>query len=160
MKTVMIKSFAFDSREFLRRLVIGKTLAYQTEYVTTNGREFGQVFLSEPVDGETNVTKIMVKEGWLRVKSLDGRHDATEYFLRDCISHSEKNRFQLQLLELEREAQSFKKGMWSDQNASKGHRIASLSIQGDLKAYLDKYKGKPIDAILEQARDGLFIFHF
>ncbi|KNC97787.1 uncharacterized protein SPPG_06784 [Spizellomyces punctatus DAOM BR117] len=133
------ESFAFESREYLRSLLVGKEVAYKVEYTTTtNQRDFGVVLVQHPIDGETNINRIIAREGWAKVKSPEGKRTATEE--------------QELLASLEAEAQAAKKGIWQDQNTSKG--IVRYDVRDDARAFLDKYKGKPIDAILEQVRDG------
>lgn len=57
--------FAFASREFLRRLVVGKTCVFRVDYKidAANGREFGSVFL-----GEENVALSSVRNGFAKVR--------------------------------------------------------------------------------------------
>ena len=44
----MDEPFAFASREFLRRLLIGKQVKFRVEYaVQSIGREFGQVYVGD-----------------------------------------------------------------------------------------------------------------
>lgn len=138
------KPFAFEAREFLRGLLIGKTVAFKTEYTTTsNQREFGSLLLQVPMDGETDVTRILVKQGWAKVKSSEGRHEASEA--------------QQALLDLEKEAQESKKGIWADDgNGSHGPRSFSVNLQpadSEPKDFLAKYKGQPLPAVLELVRD-------
>ncbi|KAJ1550802.1 hypothetical protein HK096_004923 [Nowakowskiella sp. JEL0078] len=56
--------FAFQSREYLRKLIVGKEVAFKVEYTTaTNKRDFGVLLIAPPgIDGETNVTRLLVKE--------------------------------------------------------------------------------------------------
>jgi endonuclease YncB( thermonuclease family) len=61
----------------LRKLVVGKEVMFQVEATSPNGREFGSVRLSSPVHGETDVTTIMVSNGWLKVK-IDTKNNTGE----------------------------------------------------------------------------------
>ncbi|PWS22248.1 hypothetical protein DKP78_19375, partial [Enterococcus faecium] len=54
--------FAWESREFLRKLCIGKEVTFRVDYTAQNvGREFGTVYL-----GENNVAYTRIAEGWAR----------------------------------------------------------------------------------------------
>jgi hypothetical protein len=41
----MLQPFAWESREFLRKKLIGKEVSFTVEYKVPSGREFGTVFL-------------------------------------------------------------------------------------------------------------------
>ncbi|KAJ3128032.1 hypothetical protein HK100_009408 [Physocladia obscura] len=127
---------AFESREFLRKLLIGKEVAFKVEYTTTtNNRDFGSLTLAPPgVDGETNVARLMVQNGWAKVKSDTKRTPSDE---------------QIALLELEAAAQAGGLGLWSSKLSS---RSVSFSLL-DARSFLNLYKGKPVPALVEQVRD-------
>ncbi|KAI8928639.1 hypothetical protein BC831DRAFT_447426 [Entophlyctis helioformis] len=128
------EAFAFEAREFLRRALVGKEIAYKTEYTTaSNGRPFGSLTLRFPINGETSVARLLVKEGWVRVRAPDGKRQPTE------------------VAALEQEAQAAKKGLWSEKPSS---RNVSFNFTGEPRAFLEKRKGKQIDAVIEQVRDG------
>ncbi|TPX59628.1 hypothetical protein PhCBS80983_g02339 [Powellomyces hirtus] len=130
--------FAYESREFLRQLLVGKEVAYKVEYTTsTNQRDFGVLLVQHPVNGETNVNRILVKEGWVKVRSAEGKRTATEE--------------QEQLVGLEAEAQAQKMGIWQEQPTQKTVRY---DVKDDARAFLEKYKGQAIPAVMEQVRDG------
>ncbi|KAJ3053433.1 hypothetical protein HK097_004281 [Rhizophlyctis rosea] len=131
--------FAFASRDFVRRNLLGKEVIYRTEYTTTtNARDFGTLTVQHPVSSETVINRAIVKEGWAKAKQ-DNRKG------QDAKPDDQES-----LGELELEAQIAKKGIWSEEG---GARSAAHSV-ADARALLDKYKGKPIDAIIEQVRDG------
>ncbi|KAI8813003.1 hypothetical protein BJ742DRAFT_752189 [Cladochytrium replicatum] len=132
------EAFAFESREYLRKLLVGKEVAFKVEYTTTtNKRDFGVLTLAPPgLNGETNLTRILVKEGWLKVKQPEGKRTANEETVL--------------LSGLEEEAQAAKKGIWADPSTTR--KVASEV--SDLRAFLEKHKKTPIDAIIEQVRDG------
>jgi staphylococcal nuclease domain-containing protein 1 len=93
------EDYAFLCREFVRRLLIGKEVQFKIDYKTIGNRDFGGLRLhpSNAVDGENDVTRIIVSHGWSRVKQID-REPSDE---------------QLKLLELEADAQAQGKGIWS-----------------------------------------------
>ncbi|KAI9102856.1 hypothetical protein DFS34DRAFT_577116 [Phlyctochytrium arcticum] len=140
--------FAFESREFLRRALVGKEVFYTVDYTTTsNQRDFGVLRVQHPIVGEeTNVNRAIAKEGWARVKSADGKRTNSEecswYFVRE----------QELLLEYEKAAEAAGKGVFQDPSLS--NRSAKYDMRDEARAFLEQHKGKPIDAIVEQIRDG------
>ncbi|KAI8851643.1 hypothetical protein BC829DRAFT_386525 [Chytridium lagenaria] len=128
---------AFESREFLRKLLVGKEVAYRVEYTTASNRDFGIISLQPPgVDGETNITKVLIKNGLAKVKQPDGKRAPSDD--------------QVALSELEAAAEAGKIGIWD----AKPVRIFSYSTPEDTRAFLEKFKGKQVDAIVDQVRDG------
>lgn len=92
--------FAFKAREFLRNLIIANQVMFKLEYKSISNRDYGFLLLNpaNAIDGETNVTRILVKYGWAKVK-IDGSRELSE----------EQNI--LTMLELE--AQAAGRGIWS-----------------------------------------------
>ncbi|KAF7729367.1 hypothetical protein EC973_004624 [Apophysomyces ossiformis] len=133
------EAFAFLSREYLRKLLVGKEVAFVPEYTVTTvnpPREYGFILLANNED----VAELGVRNGWLKVRESKARgneeeHEATLETLR----------------QLEDEARQAKRGMWSDKED--GQRKISYSFDGDARTFLNQYKGKPLDAIIEQVRD-------
>ena len=64
-----MQPFAWQSREYLRKLLVGKEVKFAIEYkVPASGREYGTVWLK--IDGEpVNVNNKVVMEGWAEVRS-------------------------------------------------------------------------------------------
>ncbi|KAJ0536778.1 putative micrococcal nuclease [Helianthus annuus] len=133
--------FAWDSREFLRKLCIGKDVVFRTEYTIPNfSREFCSVFI-----GTTNVGNEIVTHGWAKVKEVKG--EVTP-------EHTE-------LLRLEEQARQQGIGLWDRSPGSVDAAIRNLppSAVGDpsnldAMGLLAANKGKPLEAIVEQVRDG------
>ncbi|KAI9251523.1 hypothetical protein BDA99DRAFT_552985 [Phascolomyces articulosus] len=131
--------FAFGSREFLRKLLVGKEVSFIPEYTittTTPTREYGFIITST---GE-QVAELGVKQGWLKVRDSKAHGDLEEH--EATLDH---------LHDLEDEARDAKKGMWSTDED--GTRDVSFTFDGDARAFLNKYKGQPLDATIEQIRD-------
>ncbi|KAJ3335235.1 hypothetical protein HDU93_006087, partial [Gonapodya sp. JEL0774] len=134
---------AFATREHLRRLLVGKEVAFRVDYTTaTNKREFGALYLppNQAVGGEQNVTRIAVTEGWLKVKPAEGK--------------SEKAEEHAHLLQLEAQAQFAQKGIWDPEAGTKTREVRYDLSKDESKALLDLWKGKDVDAVVEQIRDG------
>lgn len=132
--------FAWEAREFLRKLLIGKDIMFSVEYkVQTSGREYGSVWLS--VSGEPqNVTDMLVSEGLVEVRQT-GRP-------------SEENQ-RLSLIEAAAKASG--KGKWvqeSEEGTAITREVTWSMSSAQLRNFVDRNTGKEIDAIIEHVRDG------
>lgn len=129
--------FAFESRDALRKLVVGKVIQFQVLYTIPNTkREYGVAFLS---DGR-RLPEELVQEGWLKVREDAGRKEDSE----EVTQQLDKLRL------LEATARSEDKGLW----ASSGGRIKVQHDMGDAQAFLDTWKGKTVDGIVERVLSG------
>ncbi|CAG8728623.1 7415_t:CDS:1, partial [Ambispora leptoticha] len=123
--------FAFESREFLRKLLVGKEVSFCVAYTTPNSREFGSIFINNE-----NVTFQALREGWVKVRERKTKDDGDEL---------------APLLSLEQSAKEAAKGIWGDKgNAT---RTVNYALPGDPSEFLHKYRGTSIDGIVEQIRD-------
>ncbi|PIA40659.1 hypothetical protein AQUCO_02400015v1 [Aquilegia coerulea] len=136
--------FAWDSREYLRKLCIGKEVTFRVEYtVTSIGREFGSVFL-----GEKNVALLVISEGWAKVKDREQHKEELHPYLAE-------------LLRLEEQAKERELGRWSKVPGAADASIRRLppSTLGDpnnldVVNFLSENKARPIEGIVEHVRDG------
>ncbi|ONK58667.1 uncharacterized protein A4U43_C09F15430 [Asparagus officinalis] len=88
--------FAWGSREYLRNLCIGKDVTFKVDYTLPSiGREFGSVFL-----GDQNVTKLIVEEGWAKVREQGPQKGEPSSFL-------------VELQALEEQAKQKGRGRWN-----------------------------------------------
>ncbi|KAI9657420.1 MAG: hypothetical protein M1821_003102 [Bathelium mastoideum] len=130
--------FAFESRDFLRRQVVGKVVQFQVFYKIPTGvnREYGIVTLQ---NGQ-QLPDLLVAEGWAKLRDDAGRKDESEAGT--------------QLLEklqaLEARAKADEKGVWG----KKGGNVETTYELTDAKAFLEHWKGKNIDAIVEKVLSG------
>ncbi|KAI8981040.1 tudor domain-containing protein [Pilobolus umbonatus] len=116
--------FGYAAREFLRKLLVGKEVNFVVEYATAGQREYGTLYTST---GE-NVAELGVKAGWLKVRGQDEL-----------------------LLTLQAEAEKAHLGVWNDKET--GIRDVAFTFEQDPVEFLKKYKGKPLEAVIEQVRD-------
>ncbi|KAF1998950.1 hypothetical protein P154DRAFT_494301 [Amniculicola lignicola CBS 123094] len=130
--------FAFESRDFLRRLLVGKVVHFRVLYKIPTGanREYGILALPN----KTQLPDLSVAEGWLKLRDDAGRKDDSD----EATSTLEK----LQALEARAKADS--KGLWAD-GSSKIHSTSELS---DPKKFVEEHKGKQLDAIVEKVLSG------
>ncbi|KAF2085495.1 hypothetical protein K490DRAFT_58641 [Saccharata proteae CBS 121410] len=129
--------FAFDSRDFLRRLVVGRVVNFRVLYTIPTGakRDYGIVSLP----GGATLPEQSVAEGWLRIRDDAGRKD-----------DSDESASILQKLEaLEAHARLQGKGLWAED----GGHIESYELP-DPKAFVSSWKGKELDGIVEKVLSG------
>ncbi|XP_012471070.1 ribonuclease TUDOR 1 [Gossypium raimondii] len=136
--------FAWDSREYLRNLCIGKEVIFRVEYsVPSIARDFGSVYL-----GDKNVAMLVVSEGWAKVR-VQGQQKG------------EVSPYVAELLHLEEQAKQQGLGQWSKVPGAAEASIRNLppSAVGDpsnldAMGLLAENKGRSMEAIVEQVRDG------
>ncbi|ESQ31759.1 hypothetical protein EUTSA_v10003594mg [Eutrema salsugineum] len=138
--------FAWESREFLRKLCIGKEVAFKVDYKVEAiaGREFGSVYL-----GNENLAKLVVQNGWAKVREPGQQN-------QDKVSP-----YIAELLQLEEQAKQEGFGRWSKVPGAAEASVRNLppsavgdSGNFDAMGLLAASKGKPMEGIVEQVRDG------
>ncbi|XP_057530825.1 ribonuclease TUDOR 1-like [Amaranthus tricolor] len=139
--------FAWESREYLRKLCVGQVVSFKRKkedipslMTGTGAREFGSVLL----DGK-DLAKMVVSNGWAKVKELKG-DVSPEY---------------QELLQLEEQAKQQGLGKWSKTPGASEAAIRNLppsaigaSNNFDTETFLSENKGRSLHAIVEQVRDG------
>ncbi|KAL1303694.1 hypothetical protein AAFC00_007046 [Neodothiora populina] len=130
--------FAFESRDFLRKLCVGKVIRFSTLYniPTPSPRDYGTVTLQ---NGQ-QLLDLIVREGMVK--------------LRDDAGKKEESAQGTELLErlqaLEAHAKADEKGLWQRSIP----RIDSVYELSDPKQFVESHKGKPVDAIVERVLSG------
>ncbi len=131
------EQWAFESRDYLRKLVVGKAVTFQVLYQIPNTkREYAMVTLS---DGR-KLPEEAIKEGWVKLRDDAGRKEDTEKALQQL------NELKL----LEAQARSVDKGIWR----SEGGRIEVQHDMGNPQQFLDEWKGKTVDGLVERVLSG------
>jgi staphylococcal nuclease domain-containing protein 1 len=131
------EQWAFESRDALRKMVVGKNVQFQVLYTIPNTkREYGVVFLN---DGR-RLPEMMIEEGWLKLREDAGRKEDSE----EALQQLDKLRL------LEATARSEDKGLWQ----TSGGRINVQHDMGDAQKFLDTWKGKTIDGLVERVLSG------
>ncbi|KZF22963.1 hypothetical protein L228DRAFT_210766 [Xylona heveae TC161] len=130
--------FAFESRDYLRRLLVGKVIQFTVIYTVPTGvkRDYGLVFLPS---GHT-LPELLVSEGWLRLRDDAERKGDSE----ESVAQLEK------LRAAEAGARAQFKGVW----AASGGKLDNIYEVPDPKAFVDEWKGKTIDSIVERVLTG------
>jgi len=126
--------FAWAAREFLRKELIGKRVSFRVEATTPTGREMGSVTLD---DTGASVSSLVVGNGWAKVRQGgESRSPDAE-----------------ELVELGRVAEEQQLGMFATPGPN-AVREVNWANTFDSDALLQKLKGAPVDAIIEQAASG------
>jgi len=121
--------FAWESRDYLRRKCVGKTVKYQvTRPGMRAGRDYGTVFLEE---GNENLAIGCVAEGWCDVKEA-ARHPS----------------YYDELVRLRNLAKERKIGKWSENRDAGLHEITEISEE-DARDCVQRAKDHQYDAIIE-----------
>lgn len=124
--------FAFQSREYIRNLALGKPVLFTVLYtIPSTGREFGIVKIKDGPD----LPDELVKEGWVKVREDAGKKESDE----DILQRLEN------LRALESEAKAQEKGLWSGASGV-------IQVQNDLgdPSFLKEWSGKTVDGIVER----------
>uniref|UniRef100_A0A3P8X784 Staphylococcal nuclease domain-containing protein n=1 Tax=Esox lucius TaxID=8010 RepID=A0A3P8X784_ESOLU len=122
--------YAFQAREFLRKMLIGKEVCFTVEVKTVLGREYGMVYLGRDTTGE-NIAESLVKEGLANVR-------------REGIRGN--NPDQVRLCDLEDQAKASKKGMWAEGGATNTVRDLKYSIDNP-RNFVDSLHQKPVNGM-------------
>ncbi|KAH7913925.1 hypothetical protein BJ138DRAFT_1215342 [Hygrophoropsis aurantiaca] len=127
--------WAFESRDFLRALAVGKEISFTSTHSLPPNDEVTRDFGTGDIGG-LDLTSEMLKNGWAKTKEL--KRDPTE----------EDNRKR----DLEAEAKASGKGVWNPHGPQA--RDVHHTMPADSHAFVSEWKGKSIDALVEQVRDG------
>lgn len=135
--------FAFASRDFLRKLLVGKVIQFRTLYkIPTTSREYGIVLLGgAPGQPGASLPDLAVQEGWVKLRDDAGKKEESE----------ETTQLLEKLRALEARARVDGKGVWGE---GKEGRIECGHDVGDAKGFVEEWKGKDIDAIVEKVITG------
>ncbi|SPC67296.1 related to transcriptional coactivator p100 [Ustilago sp. UG-2017b] len=145
---------AFPSREYLRLLTVGREIRYRNEYTVpapaavpgsavAQPRQFAHVFLPPKGPGlpDTNVAHEILAAGWAKV------HDSVA---RRSDEADDSGSWRQKLRSVQEQAVAAGVGLWGPDDLLKVHH----SMPEDTAVFLAEWKGKPIESIVEQVRDG------
>lgn len=127
--------YAWEAREFLRKLLIGKEVQYREDYkLPGNNVVAGTIFLSE--DDKESINVKLVKAGLSEVNSKKQAPDSDELRM---------------LQEAENEAKAAGRGRWSNEPS----KVVRTQILNELsKETADKLVNQQITGIVEHVKDG------
>jgi staphylococcal nuclease domain-containing protein 1 len=129
--------FAFAAREFLRQKLIGKTVFFSSNHAAGN-RVYADVFFGP--NKQENLAHTLVSRGWCRVKEQKG--DSTRIYPERQA-----------MLDLENGAIARGLGV-HNKNVNSQDQIRLMDWMPDPTSLFQKFKGKPIPAIVDYVRDG------
>ncbi|KAH9929310.1 transcription factor [Amylocystis lapponica] len=128
--------WAYESREFLRTLVVGKSITFTTTHsLPHNSDDVERDIGSAQING-VDLTSELLKNGWAKLKDLKRDHTDED----------------LQRINLEKEASTALKGIWNS-HGPKAHAVHYM-MPTDSYAFVTEWKGQSIDAIVENVKDG------
>ncbi len=128
--------FAFEAREFLRKKLIGKEVLFIREATVSSTMDRGVLYLGKDAVSGENITDSLVAAGLVDVRQLN---KPTEDSIR--------------LSGLEEQAKSLGVGKWAKDNADSHVRNLKYTIE-NASNFVDSFRKKPVDAIIEYVRDG------
>ncbi|XP_072045647.1 staphylococcal nuclease domain-containing protein 1-like [Amphiura filiformis] len=135
--------YAWQAREFLRKKLIGKEVAFTIEYTAPgSGRAYGCIYMGKDTSGE-NITESIVSEGLVEVR-------------RGGIKPSDD---QTRLNDLEDAAKAAGKGKWAKENDPNMQRDIKWSVENP-RNFVDSLHQKPVEAVVEHVRDGCTVRAF
>jgi staphylococcal nuclease domain-containing protein 1 len=122
--------FAFASRDFLRKLLVGRVVNFKILYVIPNSkREYGIVWLPNG----PQIPEAAVADGWLKLRDDAGKRDEESPEITALVE-------KLQLSEAHAKADS--KGLWA--GSGEGAIKCAYEIS-DPKVFAEENKGKTFD---------------
>lgn len=133
--------YSFQSREFLRELLVGKVIQFEVVYTIPTGakREYGTIKLP---GFNAQLPDISIQEGWSKVREEAGkRGDETE----------ENQALLDRLRALEALARDAGKGVWG--SSDQGLVDTSYELTNG-KALVEKYRGQQLEGIVEKVLNG------
>ncbi|KAJ7188134.1 hypothetical protein C8R46DRAFT_10891 [Mycena filopes] len=126
--------WAYESREFLRAFAVGKEVTFVSTHSLPANDDVARDFGTAEIGG-IDVTNELLRNGWAKLKDIKRE---TEEDLRRR--------------ELENEAKAAGKGLWNPHGPQA--RAVHHTMPNDSQAFVSEWKGKSLDAIVEQVRDG------
>ncbi|TDL26266.1 transcription factor [Rickenella mellea] len=127
--------WGFESREFLRTLAVGKEISFTSIHQLPANDDVSRDLGNAEIGGVDLATELL-RNGWAKTKELK----------RDPTEEDQKRK------ELETEAKNAGKGVWNPHGPEA--RTVNYTMPTDSQAFINEWKGKSIDAIVEQVRDG------
>lgn len=138
------ETYAVQSRDYLRTLVVGREISFEVVY-SAAGLEFGNVVLSKPDGSNVDVGLAVIQNGAAKVREL--RSNAPE-----GSENSTEQARKVQLGEAEQQAKSEGLGLWAE-DVQKIE--VKYSMPEDPDAFMDEFgKGKKVDACIEGVNNG------
>ncbi|KAH8828077.1 hypothetical protein DL96DRAFT_1601611 [Flagelloscypha sp. PMI_526] len=127
--------WAYEARDFLRSLTVGKEVTFTSIHSLPPNEDVPRDLGHAHING-LDISLELLKNGWAKLKDL--KRDPTD---DDLLKR-----------EAESEAKSAGKGLWNPHGPQA--RTVHYTMPADSQAFVNEWKGKLIDAVVEQVRDG------
>ncbi|OBZ67115.1 Nuclease domain-containing protein 1 [Grifola frondosa] len=127
--------WAFESREFLRALAVGKPITFTSTHSLPPSDDVPRDIGSAEIGG-VDLASELLKNGWAKLKEL--KREPTEDDVRKR--------------ELENEARAAGRGVWNPHGPQA--RAVHYLMPTDSQAFIAEWKGHLLDGIVEQVKDG------
>lgn len=144
--TKVDEEFAFASREFLRKNIIGKNVAYliESKPAAKGSREYGNVYLIGKDGKDSDLAQLLVGEGFATVRKREAKEGQTLGPLRSDVE---------QLMQLQEEAVKAGKGVHT-KNAGEKARAIRPTLNFTPSELYEKSKGAPQHGVVEKVITG------
>jgi len=129
--------FAWESKEYLRKLCIGKKVHFYVDYVAPTGKKYITCYLES--DLENSLNKQMISSG-------------SASLFRSASGKENKKPEYLNLIQLESEAISKELGIHNKNPVAINNSIRPIHTLNSFDLF-NKLKGKPLTAVVEQIRN-------
>ncbi|EGD82979.1 hypothetical protein PTSG_03616 [Salpingoeca rosetta] len=129
--------YAWEARELVRKKVIGKRVSFFVEYTVPSGREFGHIILNRDTANEEYIAVSLLDAGLARIR--EGSRGTGDVFEKMQAAQTK--------------AESSHIGIWDEKSKPKHVRKITWNVE-NMRALVDKNKGKPVKAVIEHVRDG------
>ncbi|OJT09282.1 nuclease domain-containing protein 1 [Trametes pubescens] len=129
------EDWAFESREFLRALTVGKPVSFTSTHSLPTNDDVPRDIGSAEING-VDLASELLKNGWAKLKEF--KRDPTEEDLRKK--------------DIEAEARAAGKGVWNPHGPKA--RTTNYMMPTDSQTFITEWKGRPIDGLIEQVKDG------
>ncbi|KAI8993849.1 transcription factor [Trametes punicea] len=129
------EDWAFESREFLRALAVGKPVTFTSMHSLPPSDDVPRDIGTAEINGVDLATEVL-KSGWAKLKEL--KREPTDEDLRKR--------------DVEAEARAAGKGIWNPHGPKA--RKTNYMMPTDSQGFLAEWKGRPIDGLVEQVKDG------
>ncbi|OCH88265.1 transcription factor [Obba rivulosa] len=127
--------WAFESREFLRTLAVGKPVTFSVIHSLPTNDDVPRDIGTAEINGQDLASELL-RNGWAKLKDL--KRDPTEEDLRRK--------------DLENEAKTAGRGIWNP-HGPKARAVHHL-MPTDSQVFISEYKGQTLDGIVEAVKDG------
>ena len=123
-----LKPWAFESREFLRALAVGKPVTFTVTHSLPPNEDVPRDIGTAQI-GDMDLASELIRNGWAKIKDM--KREPTEDDLRKR--------------DLEKEASTQGKGLWNPHGPKA--RAVHYMMPTDSQGFISEWKGRPLDGM-------------